>query len=98
MSLTKSDLIASISNHLNIPKTKSRALVESILETIKTTLASGEAVLISGFGKFYVKEKGKRKGRNPQTGGELMLRGRRVVGFKSSRVLKGKVNGKKRSQ
>ena len=98
MSLTKADLIASISNDLNISKSKCTALVESILETIKATLASGEDVLISCFGKFYVKEKGKRKGRNPQTGGELMLRERRVVGFRSSRVLREKVDGKKRSQ
>jgi integration host factor subunit alpha len=62
MPLTKSDLIASLSNDLNIPKSKSSALVESILETIKATLAPGEDVLISGFGKFHVKKRESERG------------------------------------
>jgi integration host factor subunit alpha len=68
--------------------------MESILETIKMTLESGEDVLISGFGKFCVKEKKGRRGRNPQTGDDLMLGSRRVVIFKCSSLLKGKINGK----
>jgi len=69
-------------------------LVERLLEIIKQTLESGEDVLISGFGKFYVKDKRKRRGRNPQTGQDLLLVERRVVMFKCSAVLRNKMNGK----
>ncbi len=93
MTLTKDHLINTIHNHLDIQKSKSTDLIESILETIKTTLASGEDVMITGFGKFYVKEKRKRRGRNPQTGEDLMLRSRRVVGFKCSGKLRERMNG-----
>jgi integration host factor subunit alpha len=65
-----------------------------LLEIIKSTLESGEDVLISGFGKFEVKEKNARRGRNPQTGSDLMLGARRVVIFKCSGVLREKMNGK----
>jgi integration host factor subunit alpha len=68
--------------------------MESILKTIKMTLESGEDVLISGFGKFCVKEKKERRGRNPQTGDDLMLGSRRVVIFNCSSLLKDKINGK----
>jgi len=68
--------------------------VERLLEIIKQTLESGEDVLISGFGKFYVKDKTKRRGRNPQTGQDLLLVERRVVMFKCSAVLRNKMNGK----
>jgi len=68
--------------------------VERLLEIIKQTLESGEDVLISGFGKFYVKDKRKRRGRNPQTGQDLLLVERRVVMFKCSAVLRNKMNGK----
>jgi integration host factor subunit alpha len=94
MTLTKADLIDSIYNQVDLPKKKSLQLVESILEIIKRTLENGEDVLISRFGKFSVKEKNKRKGRNPQTGEDLMLDSRRVVTFKCSGVLRDKINGK----
>ena len=93
MTLTKADLIDSMYNHLGLPRTKSAQVVDSLLEIIKKTLENGEDVLISRFGKFCVKEKGKRRGRNPQTGTDLMLGERRVVRFMCSPVLKGKVNG-----
>jgi len=67
--------------------------VETSLEFIKSTLASGEDVLISGFGKFEVRDKGSRRGRSPQTGEALTLDGRRVVTFKPSGVLRKKLNG-----
>jgi len=70
-------------------------VVESLVETIKNTLANGEDVLISGFGKFCVKEKRERRGRNPQTGEDLMLGERRVVTFRCSGVLRKKLNGGK---
>ena len=70
-------------------------MIETLLENIKSTLESGEPVLISGFGKFEVKDKKTRRGRNPQTGDDLMLGARRVVTFKCSGVLREKINGNK---
>ena len=94
MSVTKANIVKSIYNHCGCSKTQSNALMESILETIKMTLESGEDVLISGFGKFCVKEKKERRGRNPQTGDYLMLGSRRVVIFQCSAVLRDKIKGK----
>ena len=94
MTLTKADIIDSIYNQVGLSKTKSTQLVESLLEVIKKTLENGEDVLISGFGKFCVKEKRKRQGRNPQTGEDLILGQRRVVAFKCSGVLRDKINEK----
>jgi len=94
MTLNKADLIDSIYNQLDLPKTKSAHVVDSLLEIIKKTLEDGEDVLISGFGKFCVRKKNKRRGRNPQTGEDLMLGERRVVTFRCSGVLRDKVNGK----
>ncbi len=93
MTLTKTDLIDTTYNRVDLPKTKSAQVIESLLEIIKKTLENDEDVLISGFGKFCVKEKRKRKGRNPQTGEEVMLGERRVVRFKCSGRLRDKVNG-----
>ena len=95
MTLTKTDLIKSISNDLNLPKNKSAALVDSILGIIESTLENGEDVMISRFGKFCVKDKSERKGRNPQTGNDLILGSRRVVVFKCSGVLREKVDGER---
>lgn len=92
MTVTKTDLISSICNTLDLPKSQASRLVESLLENMKRTLASGEDILISGFGKFCVKDKKTRRGRNPQTGDDLMLDGRRVVTFRGSSILKGKMN------
>lgn len=94
MSLTKTDLIDSIYNQVELSKTRSTRVVESVLEIMKKTLEHGEDVLISGFGKFCVKEKGRRRGRNPQTREDLMLDARRVVTFRCSAVLKDKLNRK----
>ena len=93
MTLTKADIIDTIYSQLDIPKTKSTQMVESLIEIIKKTLENGDDVLISGFGKFCVKRKRERKGRNPQTGNDLMLGERRVVTFKCSGRLKNKING-----
>jgi integration host factor subunit alpha len=95
MSLTKTDLIDSIYNQVELSKTRSTRVVESLLEIMKKTLEHGEDVLISGFGKFCVKEKGRRRRRNPQTWEDLMLDARRVVTFRCSAVLKEKINQKK---
>ena len=92
MTLTKAQIIDSIQNQTGFPKNKSSEIVETLLEIIKNTLASGEDVLISSFGKFCVREKGERKGRNPATGNDMMLRSRKVVTFKCSGKLRNKIN------
>jgi integration host factor subunit alpha len=92
MTLIKTQLVDSIRKQVGLPKTKSAQVVDSLLEIIKKTLENGEDVLISGFGKFYVKDKRKRRGRNPQTGNDLMLDERRVVTFKCSGRLREKIN------
>ena len=93
MALTKADIIQNINQELGFPQKKSTELVEQLIETIKSTLASGEEVLVSGFGKFCVNDKKERRGRNPATGEDMMLRPRRVVTFKCSGKLRKKVNG-----
>ena len=93
MALTKDDLMNSIHKKLGLPKSKSVRLVESLLETVKMKLEQGEDVLISRFGKFCVKNKNARRGRNPATGEDLMLGSKRIVTFKCSPVLRDKVNG-----
>ena len=92
MALTKSDIVASVHN-LGLTKKKSVEVIENLLEIIKRSLESSEDVLISGFGKFCVKNKAKRRGRNPATGEDLMLRNRRVVTFKCSGKLRHKIDG-----
>jgi integration host factor subunit alpha len=92
MTLTKAQIIDSIQNQTGFPKNKSSEIVETLLEIIKNALASGEDVLISSFGKFCVREKQKRKGRNPATGDAIMLRSRKVVTFKCSGKLRNKIN------
>ena len=93
MALTKNDIVDSIYTQLRIPKKRSVELVESLLEIIKGTLAKGEDVLISGFGKFCVKNKNERMGRDIQTGDDMILKPRRVVTFRCSGVLRDKING-----
>ncbi len=91
MALTKNDIIAKV-NDLGFTKKKSIDTVESLLELIKATLAAGDDVLVSGFGKFCVKRKQQRRGRNPATGSDLILRQRKVVTFKCSGKLRTKIN------
>ncbi|MCP3966514.1 MAG: integration host factor subunit alpha [Lentisphaerae bacterium] len=67
-------------------------VVETLIEIIKGTLESGEEVLITGFGKFYVRDKSERRGRNPATGEEMILKARRVVTFSPSQKLRDLVN------
>ena len=92
MTLTKIQIVESIHNQIGIPKNKSTEIVKTLLEVIKRTLAYGEDVLISNFGKFCVKEKNERKGRNPATGDDLMLEPRKVVTFKCSGRLRSRIN------
>ena len=93
MALTKNAIVEQIQSQLGFPKNQSVEIVESLLELVKSALESGDNVLVSGFGKFCVKDKKARKGRNPATGQNLMLKPRRVVTFKWSGQLRKKVNG-----
>ena len=93
MSLTKIDIVQTIASETSFPKNKSVHVVDQLLEIIKSTLASSEDVLVSGFGKFCVQNKSERRGRNPATGEELMLRPRKVVTFKCSGKLRERCNG-----
>ncbi len=93
MTLTKAKIIDVIHNQLGYPKNKSAELLEILLEIIKGTLDKGEDVLISGFGKFCVKDKNERRGRNPATGDDMILDKRRVVTFRCSHLLRAKING-----
>jgi len=90
--LTKEDLVTAIAAANGYPRNQAVELVETLLKLIKSKLASGEDVLISGFGKFCVKKKRERRGRNPATGDGMMLRSRRVVTFKCSGQLRDKIN------
>ena len=94
MTLTKDYLINSIGNRLGISKFESTRILESVLETVKTSLSNGEDVLISGFGKFIVRKKEARRGRNPATGEDLTLDPRRVITFKCSPRMRDRINGK----
>jgi integration host factor subunit alpha len=94
MAVTKADIVNSVSKRLGMPKRRSAEVVESMLEIAKKTMENGEDVLISGFGKFCIKDKKQRKGRNPQTGDEMILAPRRVVTFRCSLSLKNKLNGR----
>ena len=92
MALTKNDIVSAV-HELGFTKKKSVEVIESLLEIMKGALEASEDVLISGFGKFCVKHKGKRRGRNPATGNDLILRERKVVTFKCSGKLRNKING-----
>jgi integration host factor subunit alpha len=95
MTFTKVDLIDQIhGTNPKMTKVQAREAVETILRIIKSSLENGEDVLLSGFGKFNVKAKSARKGRNPHTGETVMLEARKVVTFKPSGLLREKVNGK----
>ena len=93
MALTKQTIIEKISEEINQSPPDAKDTLETLLEIMKATLASGEDVMISGFGKFQVNEKAPRKGRNPATDEEMMLDGRRTVTFKCAGVLRDRING-----
>ena len=94
MVLNKNDIVEQVVDGTGLAKNKSTSVVESLLEIIKTALGQGEDVLVSGFGKFCVKAKNERNGRNPATGEAMRLRERKVVTFKCSGKLREKINGK----
>jgi integration host factor subunit alpha len=93
MTLTKAHIINAVQEQVGIPRKDASDIVETLLEIMKGTLSDGEDILISGFGKFCVRDKNARRGRNPATGNEMMLDQRRVVTFKCSSALRKKLNG-----
>ena len=95
MTLTKALIAEAVWNNTGIPKWRSAELVDTVFEVIKQNLESGEDVLISRFGKFSVRQKHERRGRNPQTGEQIILSARKVVTFKCAGVLRAKINGKR---
>jgi len=92
MTCTKSAIVDSIVEQSGFNKYRTVQIVETLLETIKRSLESGDNVLISGFGKFCVKDKAARKGRNPATGKSMMLNPRRVIIFRCSGKLRDQIN------
>jgi len=93
LAITKVTIIEKVSEETNQSPSKAKDTIETLLEIMKSTLASGEDIMISGFGKFCVNEKAPRKGRNPATGESLVLDKRRVLTFKCSGKLRDRVNG-----
>ena len=92
MSLTKDEIVEAVAEETDFLKNRSAEIVESLIEVIKSSLESGDDVLVSGFGKFCVKGKRVRRGRNPATGEDMKLEARRVVTFRCSRQLRDKIN------
>jgi len=94
MPLTKIDIAENLHDHIGIPKKECLDVVECLLEIMKDELSSGTPVKISGFGKWIVKSKRQRRGRNPQTGDEITIPPKTVITFQPSAVLRNAVNGK----
>ena len=92
MAITKNQIVDSIAEQIGFPRNHSSEILETVIEIIKKALESGEDVMISNFGKFCVREKGERKGRNPATGEDMILKPRKVVTFKCSGTLRNKIN------
>ncbi len=92
--MTKADIVEKVAEQCEISKKDSIDMVESVFNALKTTLENGEDIKISGFGKFEVKNKHERKGRNPQTGESIIIDARRILSFKPSIILKNAVQGK----
>lgn len=92
MALTKHTIVESVAEKLDLKPLQAKGIIEELLEIMKSTLAAEEDIMISGFGKFQVKKKSPRKGRNPATSKEMILDGRRVVVFKCSGKLRDRIN------
>jgi integration host factor subunit alpha len=92
MALTKDKLVIRLQTQLGLTKPESRQMVERLFVLMKDTLTDGEDLLVSGFGKFSVRKKNERRGRNPQTKESLILPARKVLVFKASGVLRNRIN------
>jgi integration host factor subunit alpha len=91
MALTKADFADSLFDELGLNKREAKEMVELFFEEIKGSLEQGKQVKISGFGKFELRDKNSRPGRNPKTGEEIPITARRVVTFRSGQKLKARV-------
>lgn len=94
MTLTKAELIDSVYEKVGFSKKEAAELVELVFESMKEELCKGGAIKISGFGKFRVRNKKSRMGRNPQTGDAMVISARKVLTFTPSRILRDGINGK----
>ena len=92
MAITKEKLTIALQDQLGMTRQESRQIVDRVFQIIKDTLSRGEHLLISGFGKFSVRQKRARRGRNPLTNEDLMIKARKVVGFKHSSTLRRRLN------
>ena len=95
MTMTKAGIVNDVYERVGVTKKEAAEYVEAVFDAMKDTLSDGEDVKISGFGKFEVRQKGERVGRNPRTGEEIMIPERKVPRFKVSQVLKDELNGKR---
>ena len=92
MALTKADFAERLFDELGLNKREAKDMVEMFFEEIKGSLEHGEQVKLSGFGKFELRDKNSRPGRNPKTGEEIPITARRVVTFRSGQKLKVRVD------
>ena len=93
--MTKAGIVNDVYERVGVTKKEAAEYVDAVFDAMKDTLSDGEDVKISGFGKFEVRQKGERVGRNPRTGEEIMIPERKVPRFKVSQVLKDELNGKR---
>jgi len=90
--MTKADIVEALMAQQGQPRQMAVELVEQVLDLVKDALVDGEEIKIAGFGKFEVKEKSDRRGRNPQTGEEITIEARRIVTWRPSTILKNRLN------
>jgi len=93
MALTKADMAKSLFNEMGLNKKEARELVDSFFQELETCLADGESIKLSGFGKFDLRDKKERPGRNPKTGEKVPIPARRVVTFRAGQKLRARVEG-----
>jgi len=90
--MTKANIVEKVADDFKVTKCDAQAMVESVFSILKETLEFGEDVKISGFGKFEVRQKNDRRGRNPQTGEAITIAARKVLSFKPSKLLTSSIN------
>jgi integration host factor subunit alpha len=91
MALTKADIAEHLYEELGLNKREAKDLVDLFFEEVRTALANGQQVKLSGFGNFDLRDKNERPGRNPKTGEEIPISARRVVTFRPGQKLKSRV-------